>query len=105
VRALEVDAKAIAELDKVLHEPVRLAIVGCLFEADEADFVFLQSQTGITGGNLSAHIRRLAQEGYVEVEKSFDGGRPRTTLRLTAAGRTAFSGYIETVRAFLATFD
>jgi DNA-binding MarR family transcriptional regulator len=101
IRATPVDAQAIAELDRTLHEPVRLSVVACLYVVDEADFVFLQSQTGITGGNLSSHIKRLASDGYVEVRKEFDGARPRTTLSLTAAGRTAFRRYLETVGTML----
>lgn len=102
IRATPVDAQAIAELDRTLHEPVRLSVVACLYVVDEADFVFLQSQTGITGGNLSSHIKRLASDGYVEVRKEFDGARPRTTLSLTAVGRKAFRRYLETVSTMLA---
>ena len=54
MRALPLDAKAVASLDRTVHEPARLAVVACLAVVDEADFVFLQSQTGMTGGNLSS---------------------------------------------------
>jgi DNA-binding transcriptional ArsR family regulator len=59
MRALPLDAKAVASLDKILHEPARLSVVACLAVVDEADFVFLQSQTGMTGGNLSSHVKTL----------------------------------------------
>lgn len=102
VRATGIDAQAIAELDRTLHEPVRLSVVACLSVVDEADFVFLQSQTGITGGNLSSHVKRLAGEGYVEVRKHFEGARPRTTLSLTDLGRERFDAYLATIDRLLA---
>ena len=105
MRALGIDAQAIAELDKVLHEPARLALMGCLYVVEDADFVFLQSQTGMTGGNLSSHIRKLAEVDYLQVEKGFNGARPQTTLRLTAHGRRAFAKHVERLRAFLAAIN
>jgi len=101
VRATPVDAEAIAALDRTLHEPVRLSVVACLYVVDHADFVFLQSQTGITGGNLSSHLKRLASDGYVDVRKEFDGAKPRTTLSLTPEGRARFEGYLDTLDALL----
>lgn len=101
VRATAVDAQAIATLDRTLHEPVRLSVVACLYVVEEADFVFLQSQTGITGGNLSSHLKRLASEGYVDVQKDFDGAKPRTRLSLTAEGRARFASYVATLDGML----
>lgn len=101
MRAFPLDARAVASLDKVLHEPARLSVVACLAVVDDADFVFLQSQTGMTGGNLSSHVKKLEQAGYVAVQKEFQGARPRTTLRLTAAGREAFAAYVASMRALL----
>jgi DNA-binding MarR family transcriptional regulator len=101
VRATRVDAQAIASLDRTLHEPVRLGVVACLYVVDEADFIFLQSQTGITGGNLSSHLKRLADEGYIDVRKEFEGARPHTTLSLTADGRARFETYLETIDGML----
>jgi DNA-binding transcriptional ArsR family regulator len=96
-----IDARAVAALDKTLHEPVRLSVVATLSVVDEADFVFLQSQTGITGGNLSSHLKRLAGEGYVSVHKAFEEGRPRTTLALTKLGRASFEHYLDTLAELL----
>lgn len=101
MRAFELDAKAVASLDKTLHEPARLSLVACLAVVDEADFVFLQSQTGMTGGNLSSHVRKLEQAGYVSIRKEFQGARPRTTLTLTPTGREAFTRYLDAMRALL----
>jgi DNA-binding MarR family transcriptional regulator len=102
VRATPVDAQAIASLDRTLHEPARLGVVACLYVVDEADFVFLQSQTGITGGNLSSHLKRLAGEGYVEVRKEFEGAKPRTVLALTEQGRARFEAYLAALDGMLA---
>lgn len=69
---------------------------------DEADFVYLSRQTGFTAGNISSHMARLENAGYVELEKGFAGRRPRTVYRLTAAGREAFERYREDVAGILA---
>jgi DNA-binding MarR family transcriptional regulator len=101
VRATALDTRSIAMLDRVVHEPVRLSILACLYVVDEADFVFLQSQTEITGGNLSSHIRRLDAEGYVSIRKEFENQRPKTTLSLTKAGREAFEAYVGVLEGML----
>jgi len=89
------------DLDRVIHEPARLRLVALLSAVDEADFVFLQRQTGLTGGNLSTHVSRLESEGYVVVEKGYLGKRPRTALRLTSSGREAFAVYRRALNAIL----
>ena len=101
MRALPIDAAAVARLDKLLHEPARLSVVACLSVVDEADFVFLQSQTGMTGGNLSSHLRKLEAAGYVEIHKEFRGSKPATSLKLTANGRSALDTYIYTMDRLL----
>ena len=105
MRALPLDAQAVASLDKLLHEPARLSVVGCLALVEAADFVFLQSQTGMTGGNLSSHVKKLEQAGYITITKEFHNSRPRTTLALTESGRASFSRYLTTMRALLGVMD
>ena len=105
MRPLELDPKEIASLDKVLHEPARLSVVACLAAVEEADFVFLQSQTGMTGGNLSSHLRKLEGSGYVAISKEFVESKPRTSLRLTKAGKVALKTYLKSTRQLLAFFD
>ena len=85
--------QAIAGLDRLVHEPARLMILAVLAAADSADFNFLLHQTGLTRGNLSSHLSRLEEAGYVDVTKEFVDKVPRTLLRLTEAGRTAFAAY------------
>jgi len=85
------------EIDKLIHEPARLMIVANLSVVESADFTFLMNRTGLTWGNLSSHLNKLEQAGYVEMEKTFVGKRPYTLLKLTKNGRTAFQTYRETM--------
>jgi len=80
-------------IDRLIHEPARLLIMSYLAVVESADFLFLQSQTGLTFGNLSSHLSRLEEAGYLRVEKKFVGKKPNTILSLTTAGRQAFDRY------------
>jgi DNA-binding transcriptional ArsR family regulator len=91
----------LSDLDRNIHEPGRLAIVALLYSVAEADFLFLRRQTELTKGNLSSHLVKLEQAGYVEIEKSFRGKIPLTLCRLTAAGRSAFEAYREALKSGL----
>ncbi len=90
--------RKITELDRVVNEPARLAILIALYELKEADFVFLHRITGITRGNLSAHLKKLEEAGYAEIEKKFVGKKPTTIIRLTREGRKALTRYFETLK-------
>jgi len=87
------DLSRIAGIDRILHEPSRLQIVALLYTLESADFIFVMNQTGLTWGNLSAHLSKLEEAGYVEIVKSFKGKRPLTTLSLTPQGRKSFKAY------------
>ncbi len=89
------------ELDRVIHEPGRLLIVALLAGVKEADFLYLQKQSGLTKGNLSSHIAKLEEAGYLEVEKKFKGKVPLTILRLTRTGRGAFTLYKQSMGKLL----
>lgn len=80
-------------IDKLIHEPARLLIMSYLAVVENADFLFLQNQTGLTFGNLSSHMSRLEEAGYLKVEKKFIGRKPNTILSLTRKGREAFDRY------------
>jgi DNA-binding transcriptional ArsR family regulator len=80
----------VADFDRVVHEPARLVLVANLSVVEEADFVFLSKQTGLTAGNISFHMAKLEEAGYVQIDKQFVGKKPRTTYRLTSSGREAF---------------
>jgi DNA-binding MarR family transcriptional regulator len=91
----------LAKIDRNIHEPARLMVMAWLSVVESADFVFLMNQTGLTWGNLSAHISKLEEAGYVSVEKSFKGKRPNTMLALTPQGRQAFQSYLHTMKQAL----
>ena len=83
----------LASLDKLIHEPARLAIMTALMACDNADFLFLQRLTGLTAGNLSVHLMRLEEAGMVATEKRFIDRRPNTVARLTPAGKETILKY------------
>lgn len=85
--------RAIAELDRVIHEPGRMMIVGLLAAVVECDFLFLLRETELNKGNLSSHLAKLEEAGYVEIKKTFIGKVPQTLLRLTPQGQAAFEQY------------
>ncbi len=89
------------EVDRIIHEPARLMIVGLLSGAKEADFLFLMRETGLTKGNLSSHLLKLEESGYVEIEKTFRGKIPLTLARLTPQGRAALQNYRKTMNGLL----
>jgi DNA-binding MarR family transcriptional regulator len=81
------------QIDRVVHEPARLKILAYLSVVMSADFVFLLSRTGLTYGNLSSHMTKLEEAGYIEVDKQIKDKRPHTMLSLTKEGRAAFEDY------------
>ena len=90
--------RQLAEVDRIIHEPARLLIVSFLYVVDSADFLFLLNQTGLTRGNLSSHLIKLEEAGYVEIRKEFLKKTPRTLLVLTKKGRHAFIQYRKRIR-------
>ena len=80
-------------LDRVIHEPARLMLVAMLSSVESADFLFLLTESGLTKGNLSVHLSRLEEAGYLRAEKTFQGKVPHTEYSLTAKGKTAFTEY------------
>ncbi len=93
--------RQLADVDRVIHEPARLLIVSLLYTLKEADFVFLQRESQLTRGNLSSHLVRLEESGYVKIEKTFRGKVPLTVCSLTRAGRAAFETYRQTFKRAL----
>ena len=83
----------LAEIDQVIHAPARLMVVTYLYVVESADFIFLMRLTGLTWGNLSSHLSKLEEEGYIEIQKEFVGKKPHTMIRLTDKGREAFREY------------
>ena len=83
----------IYSINKLIHEPARLMIFIYLYVVESADFTFLIRQTGLTWGNLSTHITKLENAGYIKVNKEFKDKKPNTMLKLTKSGRNAFDNY------------
>jgi DNA-binding MarR family transcriptional regulator len=89
-----VNPEPFLQLDRVIHEKGRLAIMSMLAASPELSFTELRDALAMTDGNLTTHIRALQKEGYVSVAKSYQNNRPLTTCSLTAPGRKAFAKYI-----------
>ena len=90
------------EIDRIIHEPARLLIVALLAGVKEADFLWLLRESELTKGNLSAHLSRLEEAQYVEIEKTYRGKVPLTVLRLTKKGKSAFDAYRKGINGLLA---
>jgi len=93
------------EIDKLIHEPARLKILAQLYVVESADFLFIMRQTGLTQGNVSGHLSKLEDAGYVKIEKGFIGKRPLTIISLTKKGRERFNKYVTTMHNILDNLD
>ena len=93
-----------ADLDPIIHQPVRLQIMAALSElteSQEVDFTFLRTKLALTDGNLGAHLLTLEEAGYLKVKKAFVGRRPKTFLAITTAGRKAFDAHVAALEAII----
>ena len=95
------DLHPLADIDRVIHSPARLMVMTYLYVVESAEFIFLMRLTGLTWGNLSSHLSKLEEAGYVAVEKEFRGKKPHTMLRLTDEGRAAFREYRQSMKQVL----
>jgi DNA-binding MarR family transcriptional regulator len=91
----------LASIDQMIHAPARLMVLTYLYVVESADFVFLMRLTGLTWGNLSTHLTKLEEAGYITISKAFKGKKPHTTLSLTRQGRTAFREYKKSLQQVL----
>ena len=89
------------KLDPLLHSELRLAVMSLLVDLEEADFVYLRETTHATAGNLSVQLDKLSEAGYITIEKTFEGKKPRTICRITQTGVTAFEDYVEALKSYL----
>ena len=95
------DKRPTPNIDRVIHEPARYTIMTYLYVVESADFIFLLKQTGLTWGNLGAHVGKLEAAGYVEIKKEFLGKKPHTVASLTKEGRLAFEVYRKEMKQVL----
>jgi DNA-binding HxlR family transcriptional regulator len=101
LRSIAGSAEGAPELDRLIHERVRLGIVSALAVNESLAFNELKDMLALTDGNLSVHARRLEEAGYVECTKKFEGRVPRTEFRLTEAGRLALGRYLNHMEAII----
>jgi DNA-binding MarR family transcriptional regulator len=95
------ELRSLVEFNRVIHEPSRLMIAAILYAVESADFLYLQRETGLTKGNLSSHLAKLEEAGYVVVEKTYRGKIPLTICKLTDEGRQAFKDYRLQMKKFV----
>jgi len=93
------------KINRLIHEPARFSIMAQLSVVEEADFLFLSRRISLTKGNLSAHMRKLEDEGYIEVRKGLMGRRSHTMLAITEKGRKAFKIYLSDLKNALDGFE
>ena len=90
------------QLDRVIHEKGRLAIMSLLAASPQLSFTEMRDTLNMTDGNITAHVRTLHEAGYIAVTKAFQGGRPLTTYAITSEGRKAFASYINLLEQIVA---
>jgi len=91
------------QLDEIIHSRIRLAVMAVLVSVETADFTFLREKVGATDGNLSVHLRKLEEAGYISVDKRFADRKPVSSYKLTTKGRKAFEIYIERLEKLIKT--
>jgi DNA-binding MarR family transcriptional regulator len=97
----DLDLHLLADIDQVIHAPARLMILTYLYVVESTDYLFLLRLTGLTWGNLSTHLSKLEEAGYVAIHKEFKGKKPHTTISLTTQGRSAFKEYKKSLQQVL----
>ena len=95
------DNQSLLDVDRMIHEPARLLIMTILSMAEKADFLFLLNETGLTRGNLSTHLSKLEESGYIAIEKGYRGKIPQTLCSITPTGLEAFDKYRKQINKFL----
>lgn len=89
------------ELDPILHNQLRLAIISLLISVEKAEFQYLREKTKATAGNLSVQVQKLKDAGYIQVEKSFKNNYPLTTCSITKEGIESFEQYVDALKTYI----
>ncbi len=89
------------KINKIIHSPIRLAIVSTLVSVEKADFNYLKQITEASDGNLCTHLKRLEEVGYIHIEKRFVKNKPKTVYRLSEKGRDQFLAYVNNLESLL----
>ena len=98
---IEPQLHPLADINQIIHAPARLMVLTYLYVVESADYVFLMRLTGLTWGNLSTHLTKLEEAGYVLINKEFRGKKPHSTVSLTPEGREAFREYKKSLQQVL----
>ena len=98
-------SEVLSELDRVIHSPARLMIMTYLYIVEAGDAVYLMNQTALSWGNLSTHLSKLEEAGYVSINKTFINKKPKTVIELTDSGRKAFIEYKNKMKEFIGFTD
>jgi DNA-binding MarR family transcriptional regulator len=95
--------EALSGLDPLVHAPARLMVMTYLYVVEKIDYVYLQRVTGLSWGNLSKHLSKLEEAGYLETEKTFQNKKPNTSIQLTEKGRSAYQEYKDSIQEVLSS--
>jgi len=87
--------------DSILHQPIRSKLIATLINNEELPFKALKEQLDLTDGNLSSHLKKLQEVEYIQIEKSFEGKKPKTLVKISPKGRGAFKVYIKQLKQFI----
>jgi DNA-binding transcriptional ArsR family regulator len=98
---MSTDLRSLSDVDRLIHEPSCSIILAILCAVESADFLYLQRETSLTKGNLSVHLSKLEEAGYVSIEKTYRGKVPLTLCRMTGEGRKAFDAYRKQLKRFV----
>ena len=97
----EPELHPLADINQIIHAPARLIVLTYLYVVESVDYVFLMRLTGLTWGNLSTHLTKLEEAGYIVIAKEFKGKKPHSTVSLTLEGRAAFKEYKKSLQQVL----
>ncbi len=101
----DINFETLVEINKLIHEPARLMILVTLYVVESADFLWVERHTGLSRGNLSFHMSKLEEAGYIEIKKEFVEKIPRTMLKITEDGRAALLNYTQNMKLVLDRID
>ena len=87
--------------DTVLHQPIRSKLIATLLNNEEMPFKALKEELKLTDGNLSSHLKKLEEVKYIQIDKFFEGKRPKTVVKISSTGRDAFKAYIKQLKQFI----
>jgi len=98
---MSANSRSLAEVDRLIHEPSRSVILAILAAVKDSDFLYLQRETGLTKGNLTVHLSKLENAGYIKIKKTYRGKVPLTLCTITESGRKAFENYRKQLQKFV----